>query len=146
MLQTQTWNKSKLNKHIKDFKTHIHKITRKIKKSEMPKLETLSLYQNSLELDFDHSPQSIYSQSNKRQISKLRIQRSWPKEVPIKQKWLEDVLSKTHSLVHYFLVNLMCFYHWNPSSQKMYLFDFILLKNKGLGRLSDNVGFVPNRV
>ena len=45
MLQIQTQNKPKLNKHIKEIKTYIyiykHKNKGRIKKSEGPKLETL---------------------------------------------------------------------------------------------------------
>ena len=35
-------------------------------------------------LDFDHSPQSIYSQSNTKIIRNLKLERSRPKKVPIK--------------------------------------------------------------
>jgi len=61
----------KQTKHI-----YKHKIKRKVKKSEEPKLETWPQHYNSLELDFDYSLPSIYSQPNQRWGSKLRSQRS----------------------------------------------------------------------
>ena len=35
-------------------------------------------------LDFDRSPQSIYSQSNTQVISNLKLERSRPEKVPMK--------------------------------------------------------------
>ena len=37
-------------------------------------------------LDFDRSPQSIYSQSNTKVISNLKLERSRPENVSIKRK------------------------------------------------------------
>ena len=62
----------------------MHK-TRKLKKSEKSKLETLPQHKNSLELDFDRSSQSIQSQLPiQKQVSKPRTQRSRPKKVSIR--------------------------------------------------------------
>ena len=48
---------------------------KKTKKSEEPKLEPLPQHQNSLELDFDHFPQLIYSQPNQQGLANFRTQR-----------------------------------------------------------------------
>ena len=38
------------------------------------------------------------------------------------------------------------FYHQNLSSLKIYLFRLYIVENKGLGRLPEDMGFVPNQV
>ena len=85
MRLTQTRNKLRLENYIKALK-HVNKQRNKIKskKSEEPKIEPLPQYKNSLELDFDHSPQSIQLKIIQKCVSKLITQRLRPEKVPIK--------------------------------------------------------------
>ena len=55
---------------------------KKKKKRKCFKLNTSN--KKLFKLDFDHSPQPIYSQSNIKVISNLKLERSRPKKVSIK--------------------------------------------------------------
>ena len=67
-------------------------------------LELKTLKQKLLGLILTVSLSQIYSQLNKEVISKIKTQNSKikAKEGPNRKFWLEDVLWKTPSLIHYF--------------------------------------------
>ena len=51
-------------------------------------------------LDFDRFPQSVYSQSNVKVISNLKLERSRPEKVPIKIKLTWRCFVKNSLLIH----------------------------------------------
>ena len=53
---------------------------------------------------------------------------------------------KTPSLIHYFLVNLMCFTTRIHPPLKIYHFRLYIVEKKDLGGLIDDVRFVSNQV
>ena len=66
MLRIETLRKPKLNKYIKAYKQTIKTKKCKEKRRARDRIFTSTL-------DFDRSPQSIYSQPNQNELVKLRI-------------------------------------------------------------------------
>ena len=104
MLRTETLRKPKLNKYIKAYKQTIKTKKCKEKRRARDRIFTSTL-------DFDRSPQSIYSQPNQNELVKLRIWRSRPEKVPIKQNLTWGYFVKSSLFDSLFSSESCVFYH-----------------------------------
>ena len=104
MLRTETLRKPKLKKYIKAYKQTIKTKKCKEKRRARDRIFTSTL-------DFDRSPQSIYSQPNQNELVKLRIWRSRPEKVPIKQNLTWGYFVKSSLFDSLFSSESCVFYH-----------------------------------